>query len=241
MKKKFLMGSVIVSCILLMSGNLYAADATADATGASAYVWRGITFNDGVVLQPSLDVTKGGFGINIWGNHDIDDYDESLDGGQFSEIDLTISYAYSIQSIDLSAGYIEYLFPNAAAPAGREIYVTCGVSPVKGLSLGAAIYYEVDTVNDLYINVSAAYAYEFTDALSAEIGLGAGYIGEDYSVGGESGLNDMSLSLSGSYAISEDISIAAGLCYVDTLDEDVLPEEAVDVNVFGTLSVSVTF
>ncbi|HMA84159.1 MAG TPA: hypothetical protein VKN73_00520, partial [Desulfosalsimonadaceae bacterium] len=45
----------------------------------SAYVWRGITFNDGLVVQPYVDVAAGnGFAINVWGNYDIDDYDNTL-------------------------------------------------------------------------------------------------------------------------------------------------------------------
>lgn len=239
MKKWLVLSSVLVSLIVGFSGNLFGADATVDVTTNSAYVWRGITFNDGAVLQPSIDVSKGGFGINVWGNYDIDDYDDTLDNGQFSEIDLTMSYGFSIKSVDMSIGYIEYLFPNAALPAGREVFVTCGIEPIKGLSLGLSVYYEIDEVEDIYANISAAYGYSISEALSLEIGVSAGYIGEDYSVGGESGLNDICASLSGSYSVSDALGITAGIYYVDTLDKDVLPEQ--DVTTYGGIGASYTF
>ena len=69
--------------VVLVSGiwadTAMAADASFGADINSAYVWRGITFNDGAVIQPSLDVTTGGFGFNVWGNIDIDDDNGTLD------------------------------------------------------------------------------------------------------------------------------------------------------------------
>ncbi|MBU0994600.1 MAG: MltA-interacting MipA family protein [Proteobacteria bacterium] len=241
MKKWSVLSTILASLILGFSGNLWGADATFDVTANSAYVWRGITFNDGAVLQPSLDVTKGGFGMNVWGNYDLDDYDDTLDNGQFSEIDLTLSYGFAIKSVDMSVGYIEYLFPNAspALPAGREVFVTCGVEPIKGLSLGLAVYYEIDEVEDIYASISAAYGYSISEALSVEIGVSAGYVGKDYSVVGEAGMNDICASLSASYAVNEALGVTAGIYYADTLDEDVLPEQ--DVTTYGGIGASYTF
>ena len=238
MKKWLVLGIVVVSFIC---GNYcYAADASLGMTANSAYVWRGITFNDGFVLQPSLDVTKGGFGVNVWGNMDIDDYDDTLDNGQFSEIDLTLSYGFTLDMVEMSVGYIEYLFPNAEdTPAGREVFLTCGISPLKGLSLGAALYYEIDEIEDLYAALSGSYGLSLADNLGIELGVSIGYIGKDYSVGGEAGLNDITTYLSATYTVMENLDVTAAVYYVDTLDEDVLPEP--DTNTFGGLTVSYAF
>ena len=235
------MNCLMIAAILLAGvETLFAADAVLGVTGNSAYVWRGITFNDGGVLQPSLDVRKGGFGMNVWGNMDLeDDYNEALDSGQFSEIDLTLSYGFAIQSVSISFGYIEYLFPNADTPAGREIFTTAAIEPLKGLSLGIALYYEIDEVEDYYANLNMSYAYSFTESLSCKIGAAVGYIGEDYSVGGESGMNDLLASLSVTYAFSPALSVTAGYYYVDSLDEDVLPDQ--DVSSFGGIGASYLF
>ena len=62
----------LVFCIGLASTPAMAADATAAVDMASAYVWRGQTFNDGAVIQPSLDVAaENGLGINVWANYEV--------------------------------------------------------------------------------------------------------------------------------------------------------------------------
>ena len=240
MKKGLLVGLMAVLFMCGINGqDSYGADASLGMTANSAYVWRGITFNDGFVLQPSLDVAKGGFGVNVWGNMDIDDYDDTLDNGQFSEIDLTLSYGFTLNMVEMSVGYIEYLYPNAELPAAREVYLTCGISPVKGLSLGAAVYYEIDEIEDFYAALSASYGLSLADNLGVEAGVSVGYIGEDYSAGGESGLNDITTYVSATYTVMENLDVTAAVYYVDTLDEDVLPEP--DTNTFGGLTASYAF
>ena len=113
-----------------------AADATAGADVVSAYVWRGITFNDGLVVQPYVDVAAGnGFAINVWGNYDIDDYDNTLDENEFSEVDLTLSYALPIEPVDITIGHIEYLFPTGGSGTS-EVFLSAYINPAGGLSAG---------------------------------------------------------------------------------------------------------
>ena len=77
---------------------LLAASAAAEVTTtfdiASAYVFRGYTFNDGPVFQPGIEAT--GFGlpaqygaasIGAWGNMDLNEYSPTRSSSNFSEID----------------------------------------------------------------------------------------------------------------------------------------------------------
>ncbi|MFC1816282.1 MltA-interacting MipA family protein, partial [Thermodesulfobacteriota bacterium] len=77
------------------------------------------------VVQPSVDVSHKGFGINVWGNIDIDDYNDTLKSGEFSEVDFALSDGFNIKSVDVSVGYIEYLFPNGGEGT-RELFGTLG-------------------------------------------------------------------------------------------------------------------
>ena len=46
----------------------------------SAYVWRGVTRNDGPAVQPWVDLEVAeGFRVHVWGNLDLDDYDGAVD------------------------------------------------------------------------------------------------------------------------------------------------------------------
>lgn len=224
----------------------FAADATVGLDLNSAYVWRGITFNDGAVLQPSVDVAhSSGAGLNVWGNLDIDDYDNTLESGEFSEVDLTLYYALPVEEVDMSVGYIEYLFPatstNGGALGTREIYFSAGQDlgqyseELAGLSWGFFFAYDFDEVDDYYSNVSLAYGYDVNEQVSLELGGLVGYAGSDASAGADGGFNEWQIALSGSYAVAEGVDLGAFIAYVDTLDEDVLPSQ--DTDVYGGVSV----
>ena len=242
MKKLVISGIFIILSLFYSNFKAIAADATVAMDVNSAYVWRGITFNDGMVLQPSVDVTKGGFGINVWGNIDMDDYDDTLDSGEFSEVDLTLSYGFDLDPLSISFGYIEYLFP-AGGDGTREIYTTLGFTIYKSLGAEVSLYYDIDEVEDLYVNFALAYNIPVSDAFSLDLGASAGYAGEDASIGGENGFSNYLLSIGGTYSASEALSISGSFHYTDSLDEDVLPDGpyAQDVNFFGGVSVAYAF
>ena len=80
------------------AGQAAAATATATLAANSAYVWRGLTFNDGLVLQPSMDVRQGGFAFNVWGNLDLDDYNGAVDDGE--EVDPAPGQPHHVRVAD---------------------------------------------------------------------------------------------------------------------------------------------
>ena len=231
--------------ILIAGGTANAADVTAALDVNSAYVWRGITLNDGAVVQPSLDVSKGGFGINVWGNFDLDDYDGQLEDNEFSEIDLTLSYTFSLESVEIGLGYIEYLFP-AGGPGTREVFVSLDLPLFGGLSAGSAFYYDVDEVDSYYGDVHLSYALPLTDQLGVEAKAKIGYAGEDFAEvygGTDGGFFDYGFSLSLSYAVTNALSLGAAIAYTDTVDEDVLPEGdfAQDTQWYGGVRIAYAF
>lgn len=242
MKKSVLLVLTGMMVVLTGSGGIsktaYAADVTAGADFASAYVWRGITFNDGVVAQPYIDITSGGFGINVWGNMDIDDYDDTLDSGEFSELDLTLSHGFSLEPVDVSLGYIEYLFP--AGPDGtREVFLGLAMELMAGFSLGITGYYDFDEVDDYYINASVGYGYDFDNGVTLGAGAEAGFAGDDASAGKDGGFHEYLLSADCSYPITEAVEMSAFLAWADNFDKDVLPDQ--DTDLFGGAGISVSF
>jgi len=227
-----------VLVILGGAGTAAAADVTAGMDVVSAYVWRGITFNDGLVLQPSVDVSSNGFGINVWGNLDVDDYDDTLDSGEFSEVDITLSYGFDLDPVSVTVGYIDYLFPNGIEGT-REAFLGVSTEPVPGVSLGLTGYYDFDEVDDYYFNLGVGYAHEFNGGLAMGVSASAGYAGEDMSAGDDGGLNEYTLGVDATYVVTEALCLGAFVAYTDTFDEDVLPEQ--DVDVYGGASISYSF
>jgi uncharacterized protein (TIGR02001 family) len=240
--------SIFMTAALMGVGTAFAAEATTAVDVNSAYVWRGITFNDGVVVQPSLNVAAdNGLNLNVWGNLDVDDYDDTLDSGEFSEVDLTMSYTHQAGPVALSVGYIEYLFPTTdagGAEGTREVYLDASVAPVDGFSVGLTSYYDFDEVDDFYLNPYIGYGMELMPKLSMSLRAGAGYAGDDFAAayGGEdSGFFDYTLSMGLTYAVMDNVSVSGRLAYTDAIDDDVLPEPPQDVNFYGGAGVSVVF
>lgn len=178
-------GLIFLLAVLVNAGSAFGADVTAGVDVNSAYVWRGITFNDGLVLQPSVDVAAGGFGFNVWGNIDLDDYNETLDEGELSEVDLTMTYSFDAGPVGITAGYIEYLFPCAASGGGEatsEIFISTGISDigVEGFSAGLDVYRDIDEFRGTYASLSVSYGLDIMEKLSMEIGASAGYGDENF-------------------------------------------------------------
>jgi hypothetical protein len=250
MKRIIPLLSVMVLLLGLTVMPVWAVDVevTAAVDFNTAYVWRGMTFNDGLVAQPSIDVTKGGFGINVWGNFDIDDYDDTLDSSEFSEIDLTLSYGFTVGKFEVTVGFIEYVFPTTEAGGAegtREIYLSLGTELPAGFSVALDIYYDMDEVTDYYSVLGLTYACEINAKTNLGIGGSAAYAGEAYSGDGDAGFYDYALSVSLDYAINDAWSVAAGITYVDAMDDDKLVEEdkggPLDVNTYGSISIAYAF
>ncbi|MBF0102508.1 MAG: MltA-interacting MipA family protein [Desulfobacterales bacterium] len=201
----------------------------------SAYVWRGITFNDGFVAQPSIDVSLNGFGVNVWANMDIDDYNNTLEEDEFSEIDITLRYGLDLKPLSINFGCIQYLFP-AGAHGTRELYLSVGMNPVENLTTTFNLNYDFDQVDDFYSNVSIAYNIEVMSKLNAGITASGGYAGNDASLGTDGGLNDYQLSISSTYSATDSLSFSFFVAYTGNFDDKVLPDQ--DVDWFGGIGIN---
>jgi uncharacterized protein (TIGR02001 family) len=224
---------------------------------ASAYVFRGSTFNDGAVLQPGVEVGGLPITVGVWANLDIADYDGAANDGQFSEIDIYASYDIPIpvKGLSVSVGYCEYTYPGsggdpaasiddtgAAAAEGtfgesdREISLSLGFDTI--LAPSVAINYGIDGGIEklLYVEAGISHGLEL-GAVGVELGVALGYVNPDE---GEAGFSHVNTSISCSYKM-----LSAGVTVVSRIDEDVLPDVedggSYDVGVYGTVGVSHSF
>lgn len=228
-----------------------AAEATVGADVASAYVFRGNTFNDGFVLQPYMDVSGLPFDLGIWGNMDLEDMKGSLKSGEFSEIDIYVSYALplGVDGLDVSVGYTEYLYPGIGGgvdadgnelqgEADGEASVTVGLTevplaPALTLAYGCAGAVE----QSLHAELGVEHTVELTEELGLDFGAVVAYEEPD---SGESGFSYYTASLGLSYAC-----LSASVTYVGQIDDDVLvdveKDGGYDVEVYGVIGASYEF
>src|SRR4030042_6632661 len=97
MKNLRVLSLTVVLTLLFAVGGAYADEiktaGSASVDVMSNYVWRGQKLSNSWVIQPSVAVTYGVFGANIWANYDSDAKVDEGDGhGEVSETDLTLSY-----------------------------------------------------------------------------------------------------------------------------------------------------
>ena len=198
-----------------------AVSATVDF--ASAYVFRGTTFNDGFVVQPGLEGEVKGFTVGVWANIDVDEVegnDESV-----SEIDLYLGYGLgSVAGWDLSAGYCEYTYPGAEGNGESEL----------SLSASGAIS-GVDVSVTAYANVAVSATPNFYEVSTGGSTSLAG-VALDYGI--DAGIFDGDDSGLGYAAYTVSYETGGGtlsVSYVDELDDELV---AVDESVIIAYGIS---
>jgi uncharacterized protein (TIGR02001 family) len=204
-----------------------AAEASVSLDVASAYVFRGATLNDGLVLQPGLEVSGLPVTLGVWGNFDIDDNDGALEENEFSEIDIYASYDIPVDALDLSVGYTEYTYPGGGV-ADREVSLSAGFD--VALAPSVAVYYGIDGGIEDSIYAEVGIGHELTIGLAVELGATVGYADPD---GGESGFSHYTASLGTSLGC-----LGVSVTYIGEIDDDVLET---DTDVVGMLSVAKDF
>lgn len=235
---------IILMVAALAAGMAGAAEVSVSADFASAYVFRGVTFNDGMVFQPGLEASGfpipeelGSIAIGTWANFDINDVGA---GSEFTEIDYYLSYSLPVSVVDLGIGYCEYTYPSGGA-ADREVSFSVGKGiGESGLYSSLAFNYGLDGAIDgsTYIQAGLDYGVDLSDALSASAGVTAAYAMYD---GGEDGFNDATATVGLSYALSESWALNGSVTYVAQLDDKVLADDAYDVGLLGMIGLSCDF
>jgi hypothetical protein len=106
--KLFLLAFLLASTFA--SAGVYAAEQKASGCASvdvmSNYIWRGQKISNSWVIQPSVGITYGVFGANIWANYDSDSKIDEGDGhGEFTETDITLNYTRDRKSTRLNSSH----------------------------------------------------------------------------------------------------------------------------------------
>ncbi len=226
-----------VGAALLVEVGVRGAEVEITGDFASSYVFRGATLNDGAVFQPGVAVSGLPISLGVWGNLDISDYDDTLESGEFSELDLVASYGIPVEMIDLEVGYSEYTYPQGGGDADREAYVSVGKDVL--LAPSAAVYFGIDggIAEDIYVELELGHTFEIRDVVQLDLCIAFGYLDPSE---GESGFSHVDVSADVSYSI-----FSAGVTYVGQIDDEVLVDAedggSYDVEVVGTIGVAYSF
>jgi len=243
MKKMLGIGSMALASALSVS----AADVGVSIDFASSYIFRGVTLNDGWVAQPGLEVSGlHGFTVGTWANFDLEDNTGGApSGGDFSEVDLYVSYAIPVEGFGLSIGLTEYTYPRGILEtefpdgtttsepldADRELNLILSLDDVP-LAPSFGVYYGLDGLIDksVYLELGLSHEESLTEDVTASIGFALGYLEPDE---GKSGLNHATISAGLAYKFA-----SIGVAYVVETDDKV---QEIDEDIAVTIGFSASF
>ena len=224
-----------------MAAFLVAQVASAMSTSvdfASAYVFRGQTFNDGFVIQPGVEGEVAGLTVGVWANIDMDNV--AVD--QVSEIDLYLAKDLgSVAGWDISAGLCEYTYPGATADDenGDPVDVSDGETElslsasgsVSGFDLSVSAYANIArSSTPSYYEVSTGGATTIA-GVALDYGIAAGY-----SIDADADEDEVLESGFGYAAYSVSYDTGAGTIsatYIDEMDDTIVSVDETVVLSYG--------
>ena len=178
MKNLRILSLTVVSTLMVSVGSLYAGETKTSGYASvdimSNYVWRGQKLSNRWVIQPSVGITYGSFGANIWANYDSDKTEATSSDtghGEFTETDLTLNYSFSVNKFNLVAGYIYYALEGANDT--QEFYLSSGYDTLFKPTL--TIYYDFDEGNGAFIAASIGHSFEVSKGIALNLGASASY------------------------------------------------------------------
>jgi len=190
----------------------------------SNYVWRGQKLSNSWVLQPSVGITYGGFDTNIWANYDSDWKVEDTDNGQgkVTETDLTVSYSFSKNKFNFSAGYIYYAFQGVQDT--QELFFSAAYDVLLNPAL--VLYYDYDEGQGAFIIASIDHSFDLGKNIPLDVGASASYNINNKLMGVDEEGNDFSnfyngeLYASVTFPVTKAFSITPKIAYSFPLSND---------------------
>lgn len=143
---------------------------------ASAYVFRGATYNDGVVLQPCVEGSWRFLKLGAWANYDVNDYSGALEDDQLSEVDLYALISIKAGVVNVEAGYRKYFDKYVHILPPADVVYATKAEAEAGAAAGVErqrAYPRPDLAVDDAGEVSLQFEYpaEYTPSLAVYRGL----------------------------------------------------------------------
>jgi hypothetical protein len=148
----------------------------------SRYLWRGLAWSRGLVLQPTLGATAYGLDLWVGGNVPLT---EAPSQGEFDEVDAGLGYSLEIPWFTLAATVQLWSYPNQEdSPLTGDLDVELGVPIPLGDAGGTLTIFTLQSVDigsyagAYYGEFGARYGYDLDDCAALEAAVLAGWASE---------------------------------------------------------------
>lgn len=185
-KHKWILAVTVMTIIFSGFSAVMAEDeikptAAADLGVFSKYIWRGIEMSDdSLVIQPSATLVYKGLSLNIWGNLDTNRRITAADGyvthdSEYTETDLTLSYAKNLGPVKLSSGLIYYGMDGMSD--SQELFVSATLNTILNPTI--SVYREIAHLPSWYVNLGISHSQEIVNKITLDLVASAGYYYSD--------------------------------------------------------------
>ncbi len=200
---------------------------------SNKYIWRGIVYNNGLVVQPEVYVGYNDFSFSLWSNTTL--YD--VDGVTAHEIDYTIDYSHSFTKFDVETylSYYQYI-QQVDAPNTAEWFLK-GSLPFGDFSVYSNITVDVlEYAGASFLELGLNYEKELTDKLALSAGcltaFGSKKFNFNYLDIDKSAFNHVGGSIGLSYTLTENLSFEANYYQNIYVDSDIIQSVGSNSNAF---------
>lgn len=142
------------------------------------YLWRGISYNKGIVVQPGAWISYNNFTIGLWGSLTSYDLHNSV---KRNEVDLYITHNFNISGLDIENSVMYYLYPyQEDSPATAEYCL--GISyPAGNFTLDSKFTIDILQYKEAYfVEHGITYDYKLADKLYLTSSLSMGWASAKY-------------------------------------------------------------
>ena len=187
----------------------------------SRYVWRGLAWSEGPVMQPSVGVSFGAFSATGWANVGMD----RRDGSSLNEVDIILSYQTASGNMAMETCLQFFTYPNSKnSPATGEAVVSVSypVGPLRTYVSHASDF--VHYRGSHYTEIGFCYTRDLGWNTSLEISLGVSAgsrkFNDVYAGVAKSAWNVASLQVTLEHELSDGWGLSAQLSLSELLDSD---------------------
>lgn len=144
----------------------------------SKYLWRGIEYNRGLILQPTLWLNYADFTFEIWSSYTLIEVNKAQ---KRNELDLEISYEYQIGSLTISPLFSFYYYPDQPdSPPTGELGLNLSFQH-KNIRFFNNLTYDVIKYQGAYFNeLGVSTEKEITRNLLINTSLSLGYASKTF-------------------------------------------------------------
>jgi hypothetical protein len=190
---------------------------------SNKYMWRGIVYNNGLVLQPEAYIGYKDFSFSVWSNTTL--YD--VDGVTAHEIDYTLDYSHAAEKFEVETylSYYQYI-QQVDAPNTAEWYLK-GSLPLGNFSVYSSLTVDVlEYAGASFLELGLNYEKELTEKLTLAAGCLTAFGGKKFNVNyldiEKSAFNHVGGLVGLSYSLSENLTLEANFYQNVYVDSDVI-------------------